>query len=106
SLVDGYYTQDLIAAVFFSSSLVAMIHKSTGNMKTAMALTWRGGIIAVVLLAVLYAALMASSAIHGEYLVGLSGEHLVSTLARIALGPTFGAISSVAVSLACFTTEI
>ena len=106
SLIDGYYTQDLIAAIFFSSTLVGMIHKSTGNMKTAMSKTWQGGLIAVVLLTVLYAALMASSAIHGEYLVGLSGEQLVSALARIALGPTFGAMSSVAVSLACFTTEI
>jgi len=106
SIEDGYYTQDLIAAIFFSSTLVSMIHKSTGSMKTAMAKTWQGGLVAVVLLAILYAALMASSAIHGEYLVGLSGEQLVSALARIALGPTFGAVSSVAVSLACFTTEI
>ena len=83
SLIDGYYTQDFIAAIFFSSTLVGMIHKSTGNMKTAMTKTWQGGLIAVILLAVLYAALMASSAIHGEYLVGLSGEQLVSTLARI-----------------------
>jgi len=106
SLIDGYYTQDLIAAIFFSATLVNMIHKSTGDMRTAMKKTWQGGLIAVVLLTVLYAALMASSAIHGEYLLGLSGEQLVSTLARIALGPTFGAMSSIAVSLACFTTEI
>ncbi|MCA9507722.1 MAG: branched-chain amino acid transport system II carrier protein, partial [Myxococcales bacterium] len=37
---------------------------------------------------------------------GLSGEKLVSTLAHIALGSYFGGISSIAVSLACLTTEI
>jgi LIVCS family branched-chain amino acid:cation transporter len=106
SVVDGYYTQDLIAAIFFSSALVSMIHQQTGNMKTAMKKTFQGGIIAVLLLALLYAALMAASAIHGDQLRGLSGERLVSELALITLGPTFGSISSMAVSLACFTTEI
>ncbi|HXW60461.1 MAG TPA: branched-chain amino acid transport system II carrier protein [Myxococcota bacterium] len=106
SLVDGYYTQDLIAAIFFSSALVTMIYKNTGSMRTALQKTWQGGLIAVALLALLYGALMASSAIHGEELAGLSGEQLVSKLAHITLGSTFGGISSVAVSLACLTTEI
>lgn len=106
SMVDGYYTQDLIAAIFFSSTVVGMIHHNTGSLKVAMIKTWQGGLVAVALLALLYAALMASSAIHGEYLVGLSGEKLVSALAHITLGSTFGGISALAVSLACLTTEI
>ncbi len=105
SIVDGYYTQDLIAAIFFSASLVTMLHQNM-NQKLALQKTWRGGLIAVSLLAFLYGALMAASAIHGEYLAGLSGEKLVSALAHIALGKHFGGISSIAVSLACFTTEI
>ncbi len=106
SIVDGYYTQDLIAAVFFSSAIVSMLNFETHDHKLAIKKTWQGGLIAVVLLTILYTALMAASAVHAELLRGLSGEQLVSTLAHIALGGTFGGLSSVAVSLACLTTEI
>ncbi len=106
SLVDGYYTQDLIAAIFFSSALVTMLHQSMSNTRQIMKKTWRGGLLAVAMLAIIYGALMASSAIHGEYLQGLSGDRLVAAMAHIALGSTLGGISSLAVSLACFTTEI
>ncbi len=106
SMLDGYYTQDLIAAVFFSSALVGMLNLEMHNQKLALRKTWHGGLIAVVLLTILYTSLMAASAVHAEHLRGLSGEILVSTLAHIALGSTLGGISSVAVSLACLTTEI
>lgn len=106
SIVDGYYTQDLIAAIFFSSTLVTMIRKHTDDLSMALHKTWEGGLVAIALLAILYGALMASSAIHGEALIGLSGEQLVSKLARLSLGSTFGFVSSIAVSLACLTTEI
>lgn len=106
SLIDGYYTQDLIAAVFFSSALLGMLNLNVDDKKTALKKTWRGGLIAVFLLAVLYMSLMAASAVHAEYLQNISGEQLVSRLAHIALGGAFGSISSVAVSLACLTTEI
>ena len=106
SMVDGYYTQDLIAAIFFCSALVTMLHQNISSPQVVMKKTLAGGLVAVSLLAILYAALMASSAIHGEFLTGLSGDRLVSALAQIALGRTWGGISSIAVSLACLTTEI
>lgn len=105
SLADGYYTQDLIAAIFFSSTLVSMLNINQ-NHSEALKKTWYGGLIAVSLLAIIYTCLMAASAIHAEHLRHLSGEKLVSTLAQIALGSTFGGLSSVAVSIACLTTEI
>jgi LIVCS family branched-chain amino acid:cation transporter len=104
SLADGYYTQDLIAAIFFSSTIVGMLNLK--DQKAALKKTWYGGLIAVGLLAVIYTTLMAASAIHAEHLQNLSGEKLVSTLAQLALGSSFGGISSVAVSIACLTTEI
>lgn len=106
SLLDGYYTQDLIASIFFSSTLVGMIRRNTNDLSLALRKTWQGGLVAVTLLAVLYGALMASSAIHAQVLAPLSGEQLVSKLAQLSLGPTFGFISSIAVSLTCLTTEI
>lgn len=106
SLVSGYYTQDLIAAIFFSAALVSMLKLDNENPAIAIRKTWHGGLIAVVMLAILYAALMAASALHADQLRGLSGEQLVSQLALIALGQNFGSVSSVAVSLACLTTEI
>lgn len=106
SLVDGYYTQDLIAAIFFSSSLITMLKGHMGDPRLALRKTWQASLIAIVLLAILYSCLMAASAIHGEHLRGLSGERLVFALAHLSLGPYFGGLSSLAISLACFTTEI
>lgn len=106
SLADGYYTQDLIAAIFFSSTIVSMLNVGEHHQKEALRKTWYGGLIAVFLLAIIYTCLMAASAIHAEHLRALSGEKLVSALAQIALGSTFGGLSSVAVSIACLTTEI
>jgi LIVCS family branched-chain amino acid:cation transporter len=102
----GYYTQDLIAAIFFSSALWSILEARIKDQRLILVKAFRGSLVAVFLLAVLYAALMAASAIHGDALRGLSGEKLVSTLATIALGPNLGGLSSVAVSLACLTTEI
>lgn len=106
SVADGYYTQDLIAAIFFSSTLVSMLGIGQGDNKEALRKTWHAGLIAVIMLAIVYTCLMAASAVHAESLHQLSGEKLVSTLAHIALGGTFGGLSSVAVSIACLTTEI
>jgi len=105
-VTEGYYTQDLIAAIFFSSALVGVLSEHFETKRQVMKKTLKGGMIAVALLAVLYSSLMAASAVHGEYLGGVSGEKLVSALAQISLGNAFGGISSLAVSLACFTTEI
>ncbi|HXW53437.1 MAG TPA: branched-chain amino acid transport system II carrier protein, partial [Myxococcota bacterium] len=83
SVIAGYYTQDLIAAVFFSSAIVGMLNLNAENRISVLRKTWYGGLIAVLLLTVLYTALMAASAVHAEQLQGLSGEKLVSTLSHI-----------------------
>lgn len=106
SLVSGYFTQDLIAAIFFSSTLVGIINISSDNINDALKKTACGGVIAAFLLITVYTALMAASAVHKEHLANFSGDKLVSKVAQLALGTTFGSISSVAVSLACFTTAI
>lgn len=106
SLRSGYYTQDLIAAVFFGSALIGMLNISSENQSQVLKKTWYAGLIAALMLAILYTALMAASAVHAKDLQHLSGEKLVSELAYLALGTTFGGLSSIAVSLACLTTEI
>lgn len=106
SLIDGYYTQDLISAIFFSSSLVGMVNMRVGHEKESLKIVFKAGLIAMTLLLLIYFGLMAASSVHADSLKGISGEKLVGQLAKIALGSNWGFISSVAVSLACFTTEI
>lgn len=106
SLIDGYYTQDLIAAIFFSSALVTMVNARVKHEKEALKIVMKASILAISLLFFIYLGLMAASAVHGENLAHLSGEKLVSNLALLSLGQNFGGISSIAVSLACFTTEV
>jgi LIVCS family branched-chain amino acid:cation transporter len=106
SLVEGYYTQDLIAAIFFSSAIVAILKNNNLAPLQVLKKTLSGGLIAVSLLGILYTFLMAASAMQGDQLVGLAGDQLVASLAQISLGPLLGSVSAGAVSLACFTTEV
>lgn len=106
SVIEGYYTQDLIAAIFFSSAVVGILKNTQLSQNAILKKTLAGGFIAVSLLAILYFLLMSASALHSSKLVGLSGDKLVAALAQVTLGPVLGSVSALAVLLACFTTEV
>ena len=105
SLFQGYNTQDLFSSLFFSSTLIFLIKDNFNNKKQLKSTLLKAGILGSILLIILYVFLMLASSYHNDILIGKSGIKLVSILARQTLG-SFGAIASLAVSLACLTTGV
>ena len=102
----GFDTMDLIAAIFFSSSIwmllfIKMKQSSEREIaKTAMA----SGIIGGALLGLIYIVLCLATAYHATELENCPHEKLMSTLALLTLGPFWGKMANLAIAIACFTT--
>ena len=105
SLFEGYNTQDLFSALFFSSTLVNLINHSFSDKKKLRITLLKAGILGCFMLMLLYVLLILASAYHSQILIGESGINLVSLLAKQTLGK-FGIIASLAVALACLTTAL
>lgn len=105
SLFEGYNTQDLFSALFFSSTLLSLINHSFDNKKQLRATLFKAGILGCLMLMLLYVLLILASAYHSSILLGESGIKLVSILAKHTLGQA-GLIASLAVALACLTTAV
>ncbi len=107
-VTEGYYTQDLIASFFFSSSIIMILSHSPGHgpRKGYLALAMRSCLIGIVILAVVYLGLLYLGAAYSELLVNVSKDELLPTLALAILGPHFGLVSVLAVAMACMTTSV
>jgi LIVCS family branched-chain amino acid:cation transporter len=106
SLLEGYNTQDLLSSLFFSSSLMMLISSAFPDKKAMIIVTLKGALIGIILLTSLYIALIASSSLHSDILIGHNGIDLVSILARHTMGAKLGLIAAIAVALACLTTAV
>jgi LIVCS family branched-chain amino acid:cation transporter len=106
SLLEGYNTQDLLSSLFFSSSLMMLIRSSFPDKKSMIMVTLKGSFVGIVLLTSLYVALIASSSLHSDILIGHNGIDLVSMLAKHTLGDKLGLVAAIAVALACLTTAV
>ena len=110
-LTVGYDTLDMIAAIIFSSSIWMLLGvrlQEEGELDPAeiTRISIMSGIIGGFLLGLIYVGLSLATAFHAESLAGVPPEELLPTLAMTMLGPWFGAVANIAVSLACFTTVI
>lgn len=106
SLKEGYNTMDLIAAFFFSASIIGILEKQGGNLKSHLKLTFQAGFVSAIVLAIVYAGLLYTSAVYSQELQGMSKELMLAHLAKITLGPQLGIIAAIAIFLACFTTSV
>lgn len=106
SLLEGYNTQDLLSSLFFSSSLMMLIRSSFPDKKSMIMVTLKGSVVGIVLLTSLYIALIASSSLHSDILIGHNGIDLVSILAKHTMGTKLGLFAALAVALACLTTAV
>lgn len=106
SLLEGYNTQDLLSSLFFSSSLMMLIRSAFPDKKSMIIVTLKGALVGIILLTSLYIALIASSSLHSDVLIGHNGIDLVSILARHTMGTKLGLVAAIAVALACLTTAV
>ncbi len=110
-LSEGYNTQDLIAAFFFSASIIGILtHQGEANPlkdnRAALRLALKASIIGISLLGIVYLGLLYLAAAHASVLEGLSKDLLLPTLVRVLLGNHLGFFASVAIILACVTTSV
>ncbi len=105
-LVEGYNTMDLIAALFFSASVIELLRTSEGDEKPALTKTFRACIVGTSLLGVVYLGLIALAAVHAPALEGIPKQRLLAEVSKLVLGPQLGIVAAVAVVLACFTTSV
>jgi LIVCS family branched-chain amino acid:cation transporter len=106
SLLEGYNTQDLFSALFFSSSLILLMKNSFDNKRELIVTMLKGSLVGILLLTILYMFLIASSSLHSDILIGHSGADLVSILAKHTLGQKWGLVAGFGVALACLTTAV
>lgn len=104
----GYGTMDLIAAIFFSSLIVAALKQGNPNedklslLKVAVA----AGCIGALLLGVVYAGFVLIASRHGAAIFDVPKAELFSALACYILGSEAGLFANITVAITCMTTAI
>lgn len=99
---EGYKTMDLLAAFFFSSTLLHLLTKSTSPKKRLL----HGGLIGGLLLTLVYAGFCFIAAKYSHLLSNTPQELLLKQIAEQLLGSKAGIIVRIAIALACLTTSV
>jgi LIVCS family branched-chain amino acid:cation transporter len=105
-LMEGYNTMDLIAAFFFSASVVEMLRNSSHDESLSLSTTLKASFVAAGLLGLVYFGLICLSVSHVEVLQSMPKEQLFVQAAKSVLGPQLGIIAAFAVFSACLTTSM
>ena len=109
--VYGYYTLDLLGAIFFGSIIVTLLTRyadpdEKASMNNAVKLAAISGIFAALLLTFMYAGMSFLGAFHGVGLEHLNEGQIFSAISFKILGHYGAALIGVTVFLACFTTTV
>lgn len=109
-LYEGYNTMDLLAAFFFSSTIIAILKARVSEDKTTQKsytkTAFQASIIAVILLGATYVGFSYIASFHGSDLSGNTKDQLLAAITMKIAGPYAGILVCIAVALACFTTAI
>jgi len=107
-LVEGYNTMDLLAAFFFSSTILAILKErfsdNAGNRYIKICL--QASFIGASLLALVYIGFSVVAAFHGHQLNFASKDELLSALSIKLAGPYAGVLVCTTIALACLTTAV
>jgi len=107
----GYYTLDLLSAIFFGSIIVSLLTKYAPSdekisVKNAVAVAGVSSVCAALLLAGVYAGMSLLGAYHGHGLEALNEGQIFSAISFKVLGSWGAALIGFTVFLACFTTTV
>ncbi|MBA3816239.1 MAG: branched-chain amino acid transport system II carrier protein [Parachlamydiaceae bacterium] len=109
-LKEGYNTMDLLAAFFFSSTIInilkAGISKSEATKENYLNTAFQASVIAVCLLAAIYVGFSYIASFHGSDLLINGKEELLAAITMKIAGPYAGILVCLAIALACLTTAI
>lgn len=109
-LNEGYNTMDLLAAFFFSSTILNILKlnccpngiQEGGYLKTAFS----ASILGASLLTLIYIGFSYIASFHGQDLAVHSKDELLAAITLKIAGPYAGILVCLAISLACLTTAI
>lgn len=103
----GYQTMDVLGVVAFSLVLLdSPLVAAQPNTKARLSLLWRAGVIATVLLGLVYGGLAYLGATAAAFGDGMTQVQLLVALTQALLGKTGLVILGVVVLLACVTTAV
>lgn len=105
-LKEGYNTMDLIAAFFFSASVIDILKRASNDESKSLKTTLKASLFGAFLLAIVYFGLICLSISHVDVLQGVPKDQLLVLVSKKVLGPQLGIIASLSVFLACFTTSV
>lgn len=111
-LTVGYDTMDLIAALFFSSTIWSLLHQKLQSQKqenqlnnsTLLKTTFISSLISAILLSLIYIGLSYVTAKHATLLNNSLPEELLIRVSNHLLGSQYAVAANIAVALACITT--
>lgn len=108
SLFLGYGTLDLLGSIFFSSAIGILLQKSYPHitLKERAFYTLISGLIAVLILALVYVGLSIIGMLHGSHFFNLHAGDLFRELSLHIMGTKGSLIVALAVSMACLSTAI
>lgn len=107
-LDQGYQTMDLLAAFFFSVTVVGYLQKSLEGqpMATILKMSLGASIVGASLLALVYVGFVLLGALYSDALITIAPEQRLAFIAYQTLGGTAQVIIATAIALACLTTFI
>ncbi len=105
----GYQTMDLIAAFFFSATIVGYLRdhmKDKGDVKLLLKSSVMASLIGAVLLSVIYFGFVSLGAKYAPFLGDTSPEALLAAIANYTLGRYALLIVSVTLAVSCLATAV
>ena len=105
-ITEGYNTMDLIAAFFFSASVIHIINKSGNTMGKTLSLVFKSSLIGMGILGAVYICLIAMAGHYSAILVDVPNDQMLAFLSQAILGPAWSIVAIVAICSACFSTSI
>lgn len=107
-LSEGYQTMDLLAAFFFSITIVSFLQGNLGKngVKQPLKTSLMASLVGAGLLALVYVGFMLLGAFYATDLIAIAPEKRLAFVALATLGKPAMWIVATAVALACFTTFV
>lgn len=109
-LSEGYNTMDLLAAFFFSSTIIHIlktrVSKNDTLKKDYLRTAFQASLVAACLLAAIYIGFSYIASFHGNDLSISGKDELLAAITMKIAGPYAGILICIAIALACLTTAI
>ncbi|GHU17055.1 branched-chain amino acid transport system II carrier protein [Alphaproteobacteria bacterium] len=108
-ITTGYQTMDLLAAFFFSALVFAQIQKTLPegtSDKDLMGISIKSGIIAVILLAIVYIGMVFLGSNFSSLIANIDPALMLTTIASHTMGSHATLFMGITIMFACFTTVV